>query len=203
MYQWLGQATKVWTGFGQQGYDPKVNTNSVWVTCNVAYGYLNSVSYDHFYGFDRAGEEADFPAIQFRLSLVERQQLPVPQNYPTPFSGATIQLNLVDGYNPANPIDNFIDGYVFPSITLTGTSVSSGTINGGTWLYLYGTGFDQKLSQIIINGAPAAAFAAQSPSSLLVITNPGVFGTQNQLGNIVVTDLQGHTYTLLDSWTYT
>ena len=155
---------------------------------------------------DKQGKDmqAFFPCVEFQMCLVEKNQIPVPQNYPTPFTKATIQINLIDGYNPANPIDNFIDGYVYPSITLTSTSVSSGTQQGGTWFYLFGTGFESgTITSLTICGAPAAAYATKSASVLLIITNPAIFGTAGQLGDIVLTDSLNNTYTLHNSFTYT
>jgi hypothetical protein len=201
---------EIWLGYGQQGYDPKVDTNNIWFESGVSFGSIDDCVITKYDGTmkDKQGHEiqAYFPCVEFRLTLVEQNQMPLPQNYPNVFSGATIEIDLVDGYNPSNPIKNITDGYVFPNITISDSSVSSGSSSGGTWFYLYGTGFNngnlQQASQITIVGAPAADFAIKSSNIVLIITSPAVFGTTGQLGDIVITDLQGNQYSLVDSWTY-
>lgn len=199
---------EAWLGYGLQGYDPKINTTNVWYTAGVSFGSIEDCIITKYDGTmkDKSGHEmqAYFPCLELRLTLVEENQLPVPQNYPNLFGGVSIQLNLVDGYNPSNPIDNLIDGYVYPALSITATSVASGTEQGGTWLYLTGTGFDSnQLAEVTICGAPAAAYATKSASVLLVITNPAIFGTVGQTGDIVLIDNGGNTYTLPNSFTYT
>jgi hypothetical protein len=201
---------EIWLGYGQQGYDPKVDTNNIWFESGVSFGSIDDCVITKYDGTmkDKQGHEiqAYFPCVEFRLTLVEQNQMPLPQNYPNAFSGATIEIDLVDGYNPSNPIKNITDGYVFPNITISDSSVSSGSSSGGTWFYLYGTGFNngnlQQASQITVVGAPAADFAIKSSNIVLIITSPAVFGTTGQLGDIVITDLQGNQYSLANSWTY-
>lgn len=204
IYHFLGEASKIWIGYGQQGYDPKINLNSVWKDCEVSFGSLNSIDYQHFSGFDKAGKEANFPAMQFRLSFWERNRNPVPQNFET-FTGISLlEEDLYDGYNIANPIEHFIDGYINPDIILTQCTPNSGSIQGNTLLVVQGSGFlSQKFllpSQLTICGTIAKQVVVKSPTVLMVITNPGI---QTGTGNIVFTDLQGNQYTLANGYTYT
>lgn len=209
LYHFLGVASKVFLAYGQQGYDPKGSvfnrTNNAWGSCNVAFGTLDDVSYEHFYGFDKAGQEVDFPAVQFRLSLFEQNQLPVPQNYPIPFNSISmLRLNLIDGYAPGDPINDFIDGYVFPNLLISSCSPSSGSIVGGTILSITGTGFDkvklQNASQLTICGIPASNVSILSPTLMKAVTSP----TMNvKLGNLVFTDLAGVSASLTNAYAYT
>lgn len=207
LYHFLSQASKVWIAYGQQGYDPKVNKVNVWATCNASFGSLNSVDFDNFRGLDKDGNlEVHFPAIIFRLSVFERQQLPVPNNYTIPINSFSIDINLVDGYSPANPI-NFIDGYVYPNIYLSSCNPSSGSIQGGTTVLLTGQGFfSNKLSDqssITIAGAPVSVWEIKTDNLIQLLTPPGIIGTSGQTGAIVLTDNLGYTYNLSNCYTYT
>lgn len=210
LYQFFGEATKIWTGYGRQGYDPKVNSNSVWKACNVAFGHLGQVEYGNFYGFTKEGKEADFPAIQIRCSFAEREQEPVIQNYPTTISNVFIEVDgYDDGYNIANPLSNFVDGYVYPNATITSISPPSGSIGGNTLVSISGTGFSsnifQKNSQITIAGVQVRGFVVKSPTIILARTNPGIGfpGGSAYTGSVVLTDNQGNSTTLTNSYTYT
>lgn len=203
LYPFFRDAVKAWLAYGPQGYDPKVNPQgpSVWQTAGLSFGAMQSVRYMPYLGLDKDKKHAYFPSIQMRISLLERAQQPVPQNYEA-FSGiSTLQENLVDGYNPANPIVDFIDGYVYPNISLTSCVPNSGTINGNTLLTIYGTGFPaEKIARVSVCGADVRAFNVQSPTVLLAVTNPGITtGT----GDIVAYDQQNNPYTLHNGFTYT
>lgn len=202
LYPFLGVATKAWNAFGPQGYDPKVsNGPSFWQTANLSFGAMLGVKYLPYMGLDKEKKAAYFPSIQMRISMVERDQMPVPQNFSS-FSGISLlREDLVDGYNPANPITNFVDGYIYPNITVTSCSPSSGSIQGNTLLTLQGTGFlPQKIAKVTVCGAAVKQVNVLSPSVMLVITNPGITtGT----GDVVAYDEQGNTYTLTNGFTYT
>lgn len=212
LYPFLQLATKTWLGYGQQGYDPKVHPNgpNVWKTAGVSFGTIESCEMTKYEGTMMKNNKemaAWFPCLEFRMSLMERYQAPVPQNYPLPFNGATVDLSVIDGYNPANPIDNFIDGYIYPNIVLNSCSPATGSIGGGTLLTIQGIGFvPEKLryaSQLTICGSPASAVSINSASIMAAVTNPGVTGTANITGDIVFTDLEGNQYTLVNGYTYT
>lgn len=208
LYQFFGEATKIWTGYGRQGYDPKVNSNSVWKACNATFGFLESTDYGSFYGFTKEGKEADFPAIQFRLGFAERDQEPVAKNYST-FENAYIELDLVDGYNPGNILANFVDGYSTPDITITSITPNSGSLSGNTLVVIQGTGFaPEKLlynSQVSIAGVDVKSFTVKSPTVVIAVTNPGTGfpGGSSYTGNVVFTDLLSNTYKLTNGFTYT
>lgn len=202
LYPFLGVATKAWLAYGPQGYDAKIsNGPSVWQTANLSFGAMKGVKYLPYMGFNKSKEVAYFPSIQMRISMVERQQNPVPQNFGS-FSGISLlREDLVDGYNPANPITNFIDGYVYPNISLTSCSPSSGTIQGNTMLTLQGVGFlAEKIAKVTVCGAAVKTISVLSPSVMLVVTNPGITaGT----GDVVAYDEQGNAYTLTNGYNYT
>jgi hypothetical protein len=205
LYYFLSEVSKIWTGYGQQGFDPKVMPNgpSVWQTAGLSYGSLNNVKFGHFQGLNKDGKlSVDFPSIQYRLSFVERNQLPVAQNYQS-FSHVTYQQSIYDGYNIANPINNFVDGYVYPNITLTSCSPNTGTIKGYTLVQINGTGFTagkiQSLSQITVCGAQVASFLIQSETVIIIVTNPGI---TTGIGDIVLTDLDSNKYVLSNAFTY-
>lgn len=209
LYDFMHYAEEVLVGYGAQGYDPKVNTNSVWEACNVSFGSFYGTERVFYEGVirGRATASSRFPVLEFFFSFQERNQQPVRQNYQNGFvSPVGIQLNLVDPENPANPLDNFIDGYVYPNITVVSCSPSSGTINGNTMLLIQGTGFSteviQSANQILICGAPAKAVTVKSPTAMLVITSPGINGTAGQIGDVVILDQNGNAYTLPDAYTY-
>lgn len=208
LYNFLHYADEVILGYGAQGYDPKVNTNSVWRSCNVSFGSFHGSQRVKLDGLLKGSPKSRrFEGLEVYFSFQERNQLPVPQNFPHNFTEATIQLNYVDGYNPANAIDNLIDGYVFPNITLTSCSPNTGSFfNGNTLLNINGTGFSKQAipnaSQLTVVGAPVKSLTVLSPTCIMAITNPAIHGTQGVLGNIVLTDLDGNTYTLSDSFTY-
>jgi hypothetical protein len=212
LYHFLQLASKTILGYGQQGFDPKVNPQgpSAWQTAGLSFGTFQGAKYTHLDGIVAkkgiAGTHGKFPALEMRFSFWERCQLPVPQNFET-FTDVYLQENLVDGYNPANPIDNFIDGYIAPDITMTSVVPSSGTIQGGTLLFIYGTGFLanklQDASQLTICGSPAQTVQMRQPNVMMAITNPGVAGTAGQVGDIIFTDLQGNQYTLPNSYSFT
>ena len=211
LYPFLGLAEKIILGYGNQGYDPKVSPDgpSFWTTAGLTYGSLHGSKYEPYKGLAGKGTnltKANFPTLEVTLSFVERNQNPVPQNF-IDFSGIDLlQLNVVDGYNPANPIVNFIDGYILPDITLTGCTPNTGSFEGNTLLTITGTGFSaqkiQQASQLTICGSPAAGLTVDNSNTLTVITNQGVFGQGGVTGNVVLTDLQGNTYTLTDAFTY-
>lgn len=201
-------ASKAFLAFGYQGYDPKVNPfgPSFWQQAGVAFGYIEGVQFKPYLGSvqiqgtDKYKAEY-FPSLQMRIGFVERNQMPVPQNYES-FSGISLlREDLVDGYNPANPITNFIDGYVYPNITLTSCSPNTGSIQGNTLLVVQGTGFlMQKIARITVNGAQVKSFNVKSPTVILAVTNPGItVGT----GDVVAYDQQGNAYTLHNGFTYT
>ena len=209
LYYFLSLVSKIFTGYGQQGYDPKVNPEgpSIWTTAGISFGTLNSVKFGHFKGLDREGKmPVDFPSIQYRLSFWERNQSPVPQNFIDFTNVAMLVENLYDGYNISNPILNFVDGYINPNITLTSCTPNGGTVQGYTMLQINGTGFTpgkiQIPSQLTICGAPAAQVIVQSETVLMALTNPAVGGTAIT-GDIVLTDLQGNQYILSNGFTYT
>lgn len=206
MYEFFGIASKTWLAYGPQGYDPKVTPSgpSFWTNCNLSFGMMNGVKYLPYLGLNKDKTNAYFPSIQMRISFVERNQYPVPQNYET-FTGiSTLQENLVDGYNPANPIVDFIDGYIQPDITLTSCTPNTGSVQGNTLVVIQGTGFDvaklNVVNPLVICGAPVAQLVVRSPTVIMAVTNPspGV-----GVGNIVLTDFQGNTYTLGNGFTYT
>ena len=203
LYPFLGIASKTWLAYGPQGYDPKVTPQgpSFWTNSNLSFGAMLGVKYLPYMGLDKEKKSAYFPSIQMRISFVEKNQYPVAQNYTIPFSGAYIEEDLYDGYNPGNPILNFVDGYVYPSITMTSCSPNSGTIQGYTQLTIVGTGFlTNKNPTITICGVPAASVIVTSPTVLTVITNPGItVGT----GDIEYNDAQQSTATITSGFTYT
>jgi hypothetical protein len=209
MYYFLHLAWEAWLGYGSQGYDPKVNLISVWEQSGVSFGAMHGANYLPYEGMSGGKDSKDikFPTLEFEMSLVERCLQPVTQNFPHGFNEAYIELDYVDGSNPANAIPNLIDGYVQPNITLTSCSPSSGPIAGNALLLIQGTGFSiEKIvsaSQLTIAGSPAKSLTVKSPTAILAITNAGVNGSQGMLGDIILTDVQGNQYTLLDSFTYT
>ncbi len=203
----MTMAAKALMVYGNQGYDPKVNPNgpSVWQTAGLSFGFIDGVSYEPYVGSVQiAGTDKYkmeyFPSLKMKISFVERNQAPVPQNFES-FSGISLlQENLVDGYNPANPIVNFIDGYVYPNVTVTSCSPASGSIQGNTLLIIQGTGFLNNISKVTVCGAVAKQVSVQSPTLMMVVTNPGIsVGT----GDVVAYDEQGNPYTLHNGFTYT
>ena len=205
MYPFLGVASSAMEIYGQQGVDPKVNPNrSVWNIAGLSFGSLNTCDYKPYMGLDAAGKNAYFPSIQMRLSFVERSQI-VNQGYPA-FESAYVELDLYDGYNISNPIDNFIDGYVAPTMTMTSASPATGTVQGGTWITVTGTGFVSNLIgypwQITVCGAQASSFAILNKTQLRIITSPSIGGAIG-IGSIVITDTQSNTVSLHNSFTYT
>jgi IPT/TIG domain len=206
LYEFFGMAEKTWVAYGPQGYDPKVDPEgpSVWQISNLSFGALREVAYLPYLGMDmKVGKDANFPSIQLKMSLVERNQRPIPQNF-EPFTGiVTLQENLVDGYNPANPIDNFVDGYIYPNITLVSCLPASGSVQGNTQLVLQGTGFEpQKISLVTVCGAPAIGINVLSQTLMMVTTTPSVGGLPGT-GNVVVYDQSNNAYTLVNGFTYT
>lgn len=203
MYPFLQLASKALLAYGNQGYDPKVSDVSFWFQAGLSFGGMEGAKYQPYTGFAKKDEKVYFPTLELDLWFQENNQSPVPQNF-IDFSGVyPLQINLYDGYNPANPIDNFVDGYIPPNITLTSCSPNSGSIQGNTLLVIQGTGFDPaKLEspfQLMICGSPAAAVKMQSPTVMMVVTNPGI---TTGIGDIVFTDLFGIEYTLANGFTY-
>ncbi len=203
MYEFLQLAGKAMLAYGPQGYDPKVTPNgpSAWQTANLSFGAMMGVKHLPYMGLDKEKKTAYFPSIQMRMAVMERQQDPVPQNFES-FSGISLlREDLVDGYNPANPITNFIDGYVYPNISLTSCTPNSGSIQGNTLLVIQGTGFlATKISTVTVCGAEVKSLVVKSPTVMLAITNPGITaGT----GDVVAYDEQGNSYTLTNGFTYT
>lgn len=201
MYHFLGDAEKVWMLYGQQGYDPKVNSNSIWQTAGLSFGALLEIDYEPYLGLNQKDEDNYFPSIQFTIQVVEKNIRPVPQNFTT-FNNLNLQLNVVDGYNIASPIVNFIDGYITPDISITSCTPNTGSVNGGTLVYVHGNGFSadkiKRADQLTFNGSPAKQITVLTPTLMLALTNPNVAGT----GNVVFTDLQGNTYQLTNGFTF-
>lgn len=203
MYEFLGNASKAMLAYGPQGYDPKVNPQgpSVWKTSNLSFGAMIGVKHLPYMGLDKEKKTAYFPSIQMRMAIMERAQAPVPQNYES-FSGISLlREDLVDGYNPANPITDFIDGYIYPNITITSCLPNSGTIQGNSLLVIQGTGFlAEKIAEVKVCGAAVKSINVLSPTVIMVVTNPGIsVGT----GDVVAYDQQGNAYTLTNGFTYT
>lgn len=196
---YLSIAAKALQGFLSQGYDPKISTINNWKTAGVSYGTVGDVSLKPFIGRDKDGRDIVFPTLTISLSLIERNQLGLTQNYPNNFTSATLQLDLVDGYNPANPIINFIDGYITPNITVSNVSPNAGTIQGGTLITLTGTGFNILTKQITVCGAPTRGFQVISLTQIQFITSPGI---AVGVGDIVFTDNQNNTTVIPGVFTY-
>lgn len=191
---------KAWMAYGQQGYDPKVSTTNAWKTAGLSFGTMGSVSFLPFLG-KSDNNEAVFPAVKLTLSLYERNQLALPQNYPNgDITSVYIQENLNDGYSPFNPLLNVADGYVYPQVTVTGSNPNSGSVAGYKMTYLTGTGFTSQIRQVSLCGIPVQSFTIKTPILMLVISNPG---TNTGIGNVVLTDLNGNQYTLTNGYTYT
>lgn len=214
IYPFFQLAAKAVLGYGQQGYDPKVNPNgpSIWKTAGLSFGFMYGYKLKKLAGIFKAFSVQDqriqayFPSIEFKLSFEEKNQLPVLQNFNTKFTEVILTENLVDGYNPANPINNFIDGYIFPDISLTSCTPGSGTINGQTLLVIEGTGFNaakfKSPLQLTICGSPVIKLVVKSPTVIQAITNPGINGTSGTPGDIVLTDNDGNVATLTNGYTY-
>lgn len=203
LYTFLQEASKAMLAFGPQGYDPKVNPNgpSAWQTANMSFGAMIGVKHLPYMGLDKEKKAAYFPSIQMRMAVMERGQDPVPQNFIS-FTGiSTLQENLVDGYNPANPILDFVDGYIVPNISLTSCTPNSGSIQGNNLLVIQGAGFlAEKIAQVKVCGAQVKKISVLQPNVMLVVTNPGITaGT----GDVVAYDEQGNSYTLHNGFTYT
>lgn len=208
MYPFFSVAIKTLLTYGNQGYDPKVSTTNIWKTAGLSFGSITDAEYVPMEGLastpgSKEMVQAVFPCIRMRVMFWERNQDPVPANF-VPFTGISVlQENLVDGYNPANPIVNFIDGYVLPDITITSCTPSSGSIQGNTLLVIQGTGFDaNKLpnaSQLTVCGVAVKQLVVKSPTAIMAITNPGI---TTGSGNIVITDLAGNSYQLTNGFTY-
>jgi hypothetical protein len=211
LYPFLSYTSKILHAYGVQGYDPKTNPTgpSFWKRANLSFGSWDTAEYSELEGFLNRGSNntdlpAIFPALEIQLTFTERNQLPVPENF-IPFTGISLlQENLVDGYNPANPISNFVDGYIFPDITLTNCTPNSGSINGGKMVIIEGTGFEPEkiltASQLVICGSVVRQVIVKSPTVLMAFTNPGI---SVGIGSIVLTDLQGNNYILSNGYTYT
>ena len=204
MYPFFGLASKVLFSYGNQGYDPKVNPQgpSFWQTVGVSFGFMDGVTYEPYEGTSAKGDKAYFPCIEMGMSFVERNQQPVRDNFESFTEVSTLQINLNDGYNPANPIVDFIDGYVPPNITLTSCGPATGTIQGGTMVTIKGTGFDpNKGLSLTLDGSPAAKMVVQSPTIILAVTNPGP-GVTGTIGPVVITDAQNNQYSLPSGFAY-
>ena len=205
LYPFFGVASNTFEVYGQQGLDPKVNpTRSVWNIAGISFGCLVDCQYKPYMGLDKGGSSAVFPAIQMRLSFFERNQV-VNQNYPI-LENIFIEGDLYDGYSISNPILNFADGYATTTMTMTSASPAVGSIQGGTWITIKGTGFSptltQQASQITVCGAVVNHFAILAPTVLRVITSPSIDGAIG-IGDIVITDNQDNVVTLHNSFTYT
>ncbi len=209
IYPFFKVASNALLAYGTQGYDPKVNPDgpSFWQTAGLSFGRMYGATYIDYDGFDINKKEVFFPSIQLSLDFVERNQQPVPQPNQEDFTSVYLQENIISQENPANPIDNFIDGYVVPNITITSCTPSSGTIQGNTLLIIQGTGFNSAtltyLSQLNICGVPVQQLVVKSPTVIMAITSPAVIGVVSQLGDVIITDTAGNTYDLINSFTYT
>lgn len=206
---YLAIAAKAWADYAGIGYDPKVNTQSIWLTAGVVDAILGEFSFAPFQGQQPASnsgwQQVAFPAMTFSLSVWEDNQLGLPQNALPDFVGGYIQVNLADGYNVNNPLDNIADGYAYPNLSLTSLSTSTGSVQGETLVFISGQGFvPQNTYTITFNGAVANAIATsvRNTQMLQTITNPAINATPG-VGNVVVTDQFGHTAILINAWEYT
>jgi hypothetical protein len=202
----LSIAAKSWMAYGSIGYDPKLSTTSAWNQAGIAFGELGKVSMMPFKGnkpVENGWQEVMFPAITLNLSLWEVNQLGLPINYPIILGDIGIQLNVADGYNINNPLNNFIDGYVYPNLTLTSISPNSGSIQGDTLCFITGQGFNAANTYTVsVNGAVGKSVLVRSPVMLQFITNQSI-NAATGTGNLVVSDNLGNTATLTNGWTYT
>jgi hypothetical protein len=202
LYPFFGIVSKAVSAYMIQGFDPKVSSVSFWQTAGLSFGSMEGISYKPWLGMDKDGSNAYFPSIQIRFSFYEKNE-EVAANY-IELTGISIEEDLVDGYNIANPIKNFIDGYAYTSLALSSVAPVSGSVHGGTWLLLAGEGFSTTVlkapQQIRICGAQAAQIQIVSPSLVRVLTSPGI---STGTGNVVLTDISGNAVQLLNAFTYT
>lgn len=207
MYPFFSVATKTILAYASQGYDPKIGTSSFWKQAGLSFGEIYDVIYEPLEGLHKTPNTKDmvqamFPCIELRMATFERNKAPVPQNYPTNLSKIELQINLVDGYNPASPVVDFADGYIVPDISITSVSPNTGTIHGNTLVYVHGTGFAaekiKNASQLTFCDSPAKQVTVLTPSLMLALTNPNAAG----IGDVVFTDLQSNTYKLTNGFTY-
>jgi len=205
---YLSMGAKAWLDFGGIGYDPKVSTQSIWLTSGIVQGALGDIRMLPFQGTQAKGsdwQQVAFPALTLNLSVWEDNQLGVTQlEAPLPtFTEAYIQVNMADGYNINNPFENVADGYAIPNLSISSLSVVSGSLQGETLVFISGQGFlVDNIYTVSFNGAVGKTATVRNVQMLQVITNPSVGGLAGT-GNVVITDQFGQTYQIHNGWTYT
>jgi hypothetical protein len=206
LYPFFGMASKALLAFGSQGYDPKVSNISIWQEIGVSFGFMDSVSYEPYNGLNKQGSSVFFPTIELEMSFVERNQDPVIVNFSDDFTEVDLlQIDLHDGYNQAAPITNFIDGYVFPNITIDSCSPATGTVQGNTLVLIKGAGFDPaKVAGVSLDNSPAKQFVVKGPNLIMAISNPSpnfpIY--TGSIGPITITDTLNNQYSLPSGFAY-
>src|SRR5229473_2662281 len=96
------------------------------------------------------------------------------------------------------------NGYTFtspnPAPTVTALNPTSGTVNGGTPVTISGTGF---LSGATLSFGGTAATGVTVVSSTSITANAPVHTAEGGVVNIIVTDTDGQSGTLVNGYTYT
>lgn len=201
LYKYLSAVSDVLVDRTWRGLDINYNHGEqVWKTAKVAYALMHGDEYGSFLGQDG---KTEFPSIKLSLTMMEESQF-VPSNY-NELDNVFFEVDLHDGYNLALPINNFVDGYANPNLSITSLNINSGSILGGTAVLITGSGFENVISSIIptyavtLNGAPVSRLIVRSNTILLISSGPGVV---DGIGDVVVTDKLGNTITLTNGWQY-
>jgi hypothetical protein len=203
---WLSTIAQVFTGYLPLGYDPKLNqTNSCWLNIGIGWGQTGKVNLAPFKGQQVVNgnfQDAVFPAFSIDYSLVELEQLGLPQNFPYSFTGLDITQYTADGYNPNNPF-LFTDAYAPVGLGITSLTPNSGSArNGNTLVILDGYTFiSSNTYTVSLNGSTCKAVTVTNPNVLMCVSNPSI-NYATGTGNVVVTDQFGNSTTFVNGWTY-
>jgi hypothetical protein len=210
MAPWWSIATKTFINYMKLGYDPKVNPNgpSVWITSGISGGEFGNIVFTQSLGTHKKKEDKvedmAFPTLTATWSCWEENQWGLPQNYPNSLTSISFSGSLNDGYNINNPLPNTADGYINPNLSITSISPTSGSaVNGDTLVYISGTAFlPYNTYTVSFNGAIAKSPRVVNQNLISVITNQSI-NSNTGLGNVIISDNNGNSFTLINGWTYT
>jgi IPT/TIG domain len=154
------------------------------------------------HGFLESAGNLYFPCLRLNAYVVERDMNNPTLNGPSKFDGADINLSL--DAEDGTSVPNVVQVSVQRSPTITGLSVTSGPVAGGTTVVITGTLFLSGPPHVYFGPSTAPQYAASvtyTTSTSVTVTTPAMQGAGPV--DVTLTNRDGQTATLPQSFTFT
>lgn len=174
------------------------NSENVLASAGISYMAPIGAKYGDLRSAEGGSDVTHYPSIQVHIQIAERDHY-ISSQYPA-YTGTNLQDDMVDGYQPGNPIVDFSSNIVAPKISINSVSPTTSPIAGNKLIILSGSGFtDNNIVSVTLCGVPASKITYKTPNCIFLITN-GSIPISN--GDVVVTDNLGNQYTLTGVFSY-